>query len=40
MDFEREIDIDFWGVVNDTKTFLPQMIASGDGQIGKPSEIG
>ena len=28
-DIERVIDIDFWGVVNGTKAFLPHLIASG-----------
>ncbi|MGH3674931.1 MAG: SDR family NAD(P)-dependent oxidoreductase [Mycobacterium sp.] len=32
-DFERVFDIDFWGVVNDTKAFLPHLIASGDGHV-------
>ena len=30
-DIERVIDVDFWGVVNGTKAFLPHVIASGDG---------
>lgn len=30
-DFERVMDVDFWGVVNGTKAFLPHVIASGDG---------
>jgi NADP-dependent 3-hydroxy acid dehydrogenase YdfG len=30
-DIERIIDVDFWGVVNGTKAFLPHVIASGDG---------
>ena len=32
-DIERVIDVDFWGVVNGTKAFLPHVIASGDGHI-------
>jgi short-subunit dehydrogenase len=32
-DIERIIDVDFWGVVNGTKAFLPQVIASGDGHV-------
>ncbi len=32
-EFERVIDIDFWGVVNGTKAFLPHLIASGDGHV-------
>ena len=30
-DLEWVLDIDFWGVVNGTKEFLPHLIASGDG---------
>ena len=29
-DIERIMDIDFWGVVNGTKAFLPHLIASGE----------
>jgi NAD(P)-dependent dehydrogenase (short-subunit alcohol dehydrogenase family) len=32
-DVERVFDIDFWGVVNGTKAFLPHLIASGDGHV-------
>ncbi|MCH9668315.1 MAG: SDR family NAD(P)-dependent oxidoreductase [Actinomycetia bacterium] len=32
-DMERIIDVDFWGVVNGTKAFLPHLIASGDGHV-------
>jgi NADP-dependent 3-hydroxy acid dehydrogenase YdfG len=32
-DIERIMDVDFWGVVNGTKAFLPHAIASGDGHI-------
>jgi NAD(P)-dependent dehydrogenase (short-subunit alcohol dehydrogenase family) len=32
-DIERVIDVDFWGVVNGTKAFLPHLIASGDGHV-------
>lgn len=28
-DIERVMDVDFWGVVNGTKAFLPHLIASG-----------
>jgi NAD(P)-dependent dehydrogenase (short-subunit alcohol dehydrogenase family) len=28
-DIERVMDVDFWGVVNGTKAFLPHVIASG-----------
>ena len=30
---ERVMDVDFWGVVNGTKAFLPHLIASGDGHV-------
>jgi NADP-dependent 3-hydroxy acid dehydrogenase YdfG len=36
---ERVIDVDFWGVVNGTKAFLPHVIASGDGHIVNISSI-
>ena len=32
-DIERVIDVDFWGVVNGTKAFLPHLIASGNGHV-------
>ncbi|ATA28018.1 short-chain dehydrogenase/reductase family oxidoreductase [Mycobacterium lepraemurium] len=32
-DIERVVDVDFWGVVNGTKAFLPHLIASGDGHV-------
>ena len=32
-DIERVMDVDFWGVVNGTKVFLPHLIASGDGHV-------
>jgi NADP-dependent 3-hydroxy acid dehydrogenase YdfG len=32
-DIERVMDVDFWGVVNGTKVFLPYLIASGDGHV-------
>lgn len=32
-EFERVMDIDFWGVVNGTKAFLPHLIASGNGHL-------
>lgn len=38
-DIERVIDIDFWGVVNGTKAFLPHVIASGDGHIINISSV-
>jgi NADP-dependent 3-hydroxy acid dehydrogenase YdfG len=38
-DIERIIDVDFWGVVNGTKAFLPHVIASGDGYIVNISSV-
>lgn len=38
-DIERVMDIDFWGVVNGTKAFLPHLIASGDGHVVNTSSI-
>jgi len=38
-DMERVMDIDFWGVVNGTKAFLPHLIASGDGHIINVSSL-
>jgi NAD(P)-dependent dehydrogenase (short-subunit alcohol dehydrogenase family) len=38
-DIERVMDIDFWGVVNGTKAFLPHLIASGDGHIINVSSV-
>src|SRR6201998_1062692 len=32
-DIERVMDVDFWGVVNGSKAFLPYLIASGDGKV-------
>jgi NADP-dependent 3-hydroxy acid dehydrogenase YdfG len=32
-EIERVMDIDFWGVVNGTKAFLPHLISSGDGHV-------
>ena len=32
-DIERVIDVDFWGVVNGTKAFLPYLIESGGGHL-------
>ena len=34
-DIERVMDVDFWGVVNGTKAFLPHLVASGDGHINQ-----
>ena len=33
------MDIDFWGVVNGTKAFLPHLIASGDGHVVNISSL-
>lgn len=38
-DIERVMDVDFWGVVNGTKAFLPHLIASGDGHVVNISSI-
>ncbi len=38
-DYDRVMDIDFWGVVNGTKAFLPHLIASGDGHIINTSSL-
>jgi NADP-dependent 3-hydroxy acid dehydrogenase YdfG len=38
-DIERVMDVDFWGVVNGTKAFLPYVIASGDGHIVNVSSV-
>lgn len=38
-DIERVMDIDYWGVVNGTKAFLPHLIASGDGHIVNVSSL-
>jgi NADP-dependent 3-hydroxy acid dehydrogenase YdfG len=38
-DIERVMDVDFWGVVNGTKVFLPHLIASGDGHIINISSV-
>jgi len=38
-DIERIMDVDFWGVVNGTKAFLPHIIASGDGHIVNVSSL-
>jgi NADP-dependent 3-hydroxy acid dehydrogenase YdfG len=36
---ERVIDVDFWGVVNGTKAFLPYLIESGDGHVVNVSSL-
>jgi NAD(P)-dependent dehydrogenase (short-subunit alcohol dehydrogenase family) len=38
-DIEKVMDVDFWGVVNGTKAFLPHLIASGDGHVVNVSSI-
>jgi NADP-dependent 3-hydroxy acid dehydrogenase YdfG len=38
-DIERVMDVDYWGVVNGTKVFLPHLIASGDGHIVNVSSV-
>lgn len=42
MDFkhlEKVMDVDYWGVVNGTKAFLPHLIASGDGHVVNISSV-
>jgi NADP-dependent 3-hydroxy acid dehydrogenase YdfG len=38
-DIERVMDVDFWGVVNGTKAFLPHLVESGDGHIINVSSL-
>ena len=38
-EIERVMDIDFWGVVNGTKAFLPHLISSGDGHVVNVSSL-
>lgn len=38
-EIERVMDVDFWGVVNGTKAFLPHLIASGDGHVINVSSL-
>ncbi|QZT64967.1 SDR family NAD(P)-dependent oxidoreductase [Mycolicibacterium austroafricanum] len=38
-DLERVVDVDFWGVVNGTKVFLPHLISSGDGHVVNISSV-
>ncbi len=38
-EIEKVIDVDFWGVVNGTKAFLPHLIASGDGHVVNVSSL-
>jgi hypothetical protein len=38
-DFEWIMDVDFWGVVQGTKEFLPHLIESGDGHVVNISSL-
>ncbi|MDI9243657.1 SDR family oxidoreductase [Marinobacter sp. CHS3-4] len=38
-DFNWVMDIDFWGVANGTRAFLPHLIASGDGHVVNISSV-
>ena len=38
-DIDRVMNVDFWGVVNGTKAFLPLLIASGDGALVNLSSL-
>jgi NAD(P)-dependent dehydrogenase (short-subunit alcohol dehydrogenase family) len=38
-EIERVVDVDFWGVVNGTKAFLPFLIESGDGTLVNISSL-
>ena len=38
-DIEKVMDVDFWGVVNGTKVFLPHLIDSGDGHVINISSV-
>jgi len=38
-DFEWLMDINFWGVVNGTRAFLPHLIESGDGHVVNVSSV-
>jgi NAD(P)-dependent dehydrogenase (short-subunit alcohol dehydrogenase family) len=38
-EFERVMDVNYWGVVTGTKAFLPHLIASGDGHVVNVSSI-
>ncbi|MGW1493545.1 SDR family NAD(P)-dependent oxidoreductase [Streptomyces sp. NPDC002402] len=38
-DIERVLDVNFWGMVNMTKAFLPHLIESGDGHIVNVSSL-
>jgi len=38
-EFERVMDVNFWGVVNGSKEFLPHLIACGDGHLVNISSL-
>lgn len=38
-DFERVIDVDFWGVYNGTKAFLPYLLESDEGHLVNTSSV-
>jgi len=38
-DIEKVMDVDFWGVVNGTKVFIPHLIESGDGHVINISSV-
>lgn len=38
-DIEKVMDVDFWGVVNGTKAFLPYLIESGDAHVVNTSSL-
>ncbi|WP_375000345.1 SDR family NAD(P)-dependent oxidoreductase [Aeromicrobium sp. CTD01-1L150] len=38
-DLDRVMDVDFWGVANGTKAFLPYLIDSGDGHVVNISSL-
>jgi len=38
-DIEHVVAVDFWGVVNGTKAFLPHLVASGDGHVVNISSL-
>jgi NAD(P)-dependent dehydrogenase (short-subunit alcohol dehydrogenase family) len=38
-EFERVMEVNYWGVVTGTKAFLPHLIASGDGHVVNVSSI-
>ena len=38
-DIDRVMDVDFWGVVNGTKAFLPHLVESGDGHVINISSV-